>query len=61
MSDDNIPVIINPDGSVYPFIEIFNPENESEDELYNLIKTHLEASGRKIGTFYRKVRDEQPV
>jgi hypothetical protein len=53
MCDDETVVIINPDGSVYPFICIFDPTNEHEDELVDLIKDYLESKGRKLGTFYK--------
>ena len=53
MTKREIPVIINPDGSVYPFMLIFEPGNEVEDELLDAIKDHLESKGRKLGTFYR--------
>ena len=52
---DEIVVIVNPDGSVYPFMTIFDPVNESEDELVDLIKNYLENHGRKLGTFYSSI------
>jgi len=55
MTKREIPVIINPDGSVYPFMLIFEPGNEVEDELLDAIKDHLESKGRKLGTFYRDI------
>jgi hypothetical protein len=51
--DDETVVIINEDGSVYPFMCIFDLANETEDELVDLIKDHLEMNGRKLGTFYK--------
>jgi hypothetical protein len=50
--DDSTTVIINADGSVFPFMTIFDLANESEDELRDLIKDHLESKGRRLGTFY---------
>jgi hypothetical protein len=38
-----ITVIINADGSVYPFDCVFDVSNESEDELRDLIKNYLES------------------
>ena len=54
MTDNEIIVIINPDGSVYPVIDIFDSNNESEDELRDLIEDYLESKGRKLGVFYKK-------
>jgi hypothetical protein len=54
-ADNGTPVIINPDGSVYPFTTVFDIANESEDELRDLIKDHLESKGRKLGVFYKFV------
>jgi hypothetical protein len=48
-------VVINADGSVYPFTELFNPSNESDDELRDLIDNYLGKQGRKIGTFYKVI------
>jgi hypothetical protein len=44
-------VVINPDGSVYPFLDIFKSENE-EDFLVDGIKLLLESKGRRLGTLY---------
>ena len=52
---NEVPVIINADGSVYPFINVFDITDESEDELRDVIKDHLESKGRKLGVFYREV------
>jgi len=52
-----ITVIINPDGSVFPFSDIFRPDNESEDELVGLIKDALEKKGRKLGVFYSEWKE----
>jgi hypothetical protein len=49
---EEITVIINADGSVFPFLTVFDLANESEDELRDLIKDYLESKGRKLGTFY---------
>ena len=55
MTNDNeqqeIIVVINKDGSVYPFLDMFKPENE-EDELVDGIKDILEKHGRRLGRFY---------
>jgi len=53
--EDITTVIINADGSVYPFIELFNIDNESDDELKDMIKDYLESHGRKLGKFYERV------
>jgi hypothetical protein len=50
--DDRTVVIINEDGSIYPFMTIFDLENDGEDELIDLITNYLESKGRKLGTFY---------
>jgi hypothetical protein len=54
-----ITVIINADGSVYPFMCIFDPRtndgDHNEDELLDGIRDILEKHGRKLGTFYSKV------
>jgi hypothetical protein len=55
MTQNEITVIINEDGSVYPFTEIFNPANESDEELRDLIDGYLDSHGRKLGTFYKTV------
>ena len=51
LGEDTTTVIINEDGSVYPFIELFN----TDDELRDLIKDYLESHGRRLGKFYEKV------
>jgi hypothetical protein len=51
---NEIPVIINADGSVFPFSVVFDITNESEDELRDTIKDYLEQHGRKLGTFYQE-------
>ena len=53
-----IPVIINADGSVYPFMLVFDITNDSEDELRDLIKDYLESKGRKLGTFYDDLQEQ---
>jgi hypothetical protein len=45
------PVVINKDGSVYPFIDLFDPEYE-EDELVDGVKELLSKQGRILGTLY---------
>jgi hypothetical protein len=51
--DGRTTVIINEDGSVYPFMCVFDLANEGEDELRDMIKDYLESKGRKLGTFYK--------
>ncbi len=53
--EDSVVVIINRDGSVYPITELWNPINESYDELRDLIENYLQKQGRKTGRFYRSV------
>lgn len=53
--EDTTTVIINKDGSVYPFIELFNSDNESDSELKDLIKNYLESHGRRLGIFYERL------
>ena len=55
VTGDQTTVIINPDGSVYPFVEVLNSGEDSDDELRDMILDYLEKKGRKLGTFYKTV------